>query len=51
MFWGVGRPEKFTRDGVLQKAMSLFWQRGFADTRLEDLEKATVSLKHHATAE
>lgn len=37
----MGRPKNFSRDEVLEKAMPLFWKRGFADTGLQDLEKAT----------
>ncbi len=37
----MGRPKNFDRTGVLEKAMPLFWRRGFADTGLQDLEKAT----------
>lgn len=37
----MGRPKKYDRDDVLKKAMALFWKRGFADTGLQDLEKAT----------
>jgi AcrR family transcriptional regulator len=37
----VGRPKNFSREEVLQKAIPLFWRRGFADTSLQDLEKAT----------
>jgi len=37
----MGRPKNFSREEVLQKAIPLFWQRGFADTSLQDLEKAT----------
>jgi AcrR family transcriptional regulator len=37
----MGRPKKFNRDEVLRKAMPLFWKRGFADTGLQDIEKAT----------
>jgi AcrR family transcriptional regulator len=37
----VGRPKKFKRDEVLKNAMVLFWKRGFADTGLQDIEKAT----------
>lgn len=40
-FPSSGRPKKYERDEVLKKAMELFWQRGFADTGLQDLEKAT----------
>jgi AcrR family transcriptional regulator len=37
----MGRNKKFSREEVLQKALPLFWERGFADTGLQDLEKAT----------
>ncbi len=37
----MGRPKNFSRIEVLEKAMPLFWKRGFADTGLHDLEKAT----------
>ena len=37
----MGRPTNFERDEVLEKAIPLFWKRGFADTGLQDLEKAT----------
>lgn len=37
----MGRPKKYERDEVLEKAMRLFWTRGFAHTGLQDLEKAT----------
>jgi AcrR family transcriptional regulator len=37
----MGRPKNFSREEVLQKAIPLFWRRGFADTSLQDLEKAT----------
>jgi len=37
----MGRPKEFTREEVLKKAMPVFWERGFADTGLHDLEKAT----------
>jgi AcrR family transcriptional regulator len=37
----MGRPKNFDRTEVLEKAMPLFWKRGFADTGLQDLEKAT----------
>jgi AcrR family transcriptional regulator len=35
------RPKNFSREGVLDKAIPVFWKRGFADTSLQDLEKAT----------
>jgi AcrR family transcriptional regulator len=37
----MGRPRNFDRTEVLEKAMPLFWKRGFADTGLHDLETAT----------
>ena len=37
----MGRPRKFSREGVLQKAMPVFWKYGFARTTLPDLEQAT----------
>ena len=38
---GMGRPKKFSRGGVLEKALPVFWKHGFADTSLQELEKAT----------
>src|ERR1700726_2589828 len=37
----MGRPKKFTREAVLEKALPVFWRRGFADTSLHALEQAT----------
>jgi TetR/AcrR family transcriptional regulator, copper-responsive repressor len=37
----MGRPRKFSREGVLQKAMPVFWKYGFTRTTLPDLEQAT----------
>jgi TetR/AcrR family transcriptional regulator, copper-responsive repressor len=37
----MGRPKKFSREEVLEKAMPVFWKHGFADTSLQDLELAT----------
>jgi AcrR family transcriptional regulator len=37
----MGRPKNFSREEVLEKAMPVFWKRGFADTSLQDLEQAT----------
>src|SRR5258708_20752521 len=37
----MGRPRKFSREGVLQKALPVFWKYGFARTTLADLELAT----------
>src|ERR1700751_4995349 len=38
----VGRPKSFSREEVLEKAMRVFWKHGFADTSLQELERATV---------
>jgi AcrR family transcriptional regulator len=38
---GMGRHKGFSREEVLEKAMPVFWKRGFADTSLQDLERAT----------
>jgi AcrR family transcriptional regulator len=37
----MGRPKGFSREEVLEKAMPVFWKHGFADTRLQELERAT----------
>jgi AcrR family transcriptional regulator len=37
----MGRPKGFSREEVLEKAMSVFWKYGFADTSLQELERAT----------
>ena len=37
----MGRPRKVSREGVLQKALPVFWKYGFACTTLPDLEQAT----------
>ena len=37
----MGRPRHFTREEVLEKAIPVFWERGYADTGLHDLEEAT----------
>jgi AcrR family transcriptional regulator len=37
----VGRPKSFSREEVLEKAMPVFWKYGFADTSLQELERAT----------
>jgi TetR/AcrR family transcriptional regulator, copper-responsive repressor len=37
----MGRPKNFSREEVLDKAMPVFWKLGFADTSLQDLERAT----------
>jgi hypothetical protein len=35
----MGRPKNFTRDAVLEKALPVFWRRGFADASLHELEQ------------
>jgi len=37
----MGRPKNFSREEVLEKAIPVFWKRGFADTSVQDLERAT----------
>jgi AcrR family transcriptional regulator len=37
----MGRPKQFSRRGVLEKALPVFWRHGFADTSLQALERAT----------
>ena len=37
----MGRPKGFRREQVLEKAMAVFWKHGFADTSLQELERAT----------
>ncbi len=37
----MGRPKGFNREAVLEKALVVFWKRGFADTTVQDLEKKT----------
>lgn len=37
----MGRLKCFDRNEVLEAAIQLFWRKGFADTSLSDLEKAT----------
>ncbi len=37
----MGRPKKFNREGVLEKALPVFWSRGFAEASLHELEVAT----------
>jgi AcrR family transcriptional regulator len=38
---GMGRPKGFNREQVLERAMPVFWKHGFADTSIQDLERAT----------
>jgi AcrR family transcriptional regulator len=37
----MGRTKTFVREDVLDAATQIFWEKGFADTSLSDLEKAT----------
>src|ERR1700760_3848639 len=37
----MGRPKTFTREAVLEKALPVFWRRGFVDASLHQLEQAT----------
>ncbi|BDA77183.1 TetR family transcriptional regulator [Leptospira kobayashii] len=37
----MGRVKCFERTDILDKAIQLFWRKGYADTSLSDLEKAT----------
>src|SRR6201996_253337 len=37
----MGRRKSFSREEVLEKAMRVFWKRGFADTTVQELERAT----------
>jgi len=37
----MGRPAKFSPEEILDKALPVFWRRGFAATTLEELETAT----------
>jgi AcrR family transcriptional regulator len=36
-----GRPKHFSRAEVMEKSIPVFWEHGFADTSLADLEAAT----------
>src|SRR5260221_383943 len=47
----MGRPKNFTRDAVLEKALPVFWRRGFADASLHELEQATGVKKSGLYAE
>ncbi|WP_244835642.1 TetR/AcrR family transcriptional regulator [Cupriavidus plantarum] len=37
----MGRTRKFSREGVLEKALPVFWKYGFSGTSLPQLEQAT----------
>src|SRR5712664_1647232 len=38
----MGRPKQFNREGVLDRAIPVFWKHGFANTTVQDLEQATA---------
>jgi len=37
----MGRPRQFNREGVLDRAIPVFWKHGFANTTVQHLEEAT----------
>ena len=37
----MARPREFDRQEVLRKATLVFWEKGYADTTLDDLDRAT----------
>lgn len=37
----MGRTKQFNREEVLDATVQLFWKKGYADTSLSDIEKAT----------
>ena len=37
----MARPRQYDRSTILQKSIDQFWSKGFKDTSLQDLEKAT----------
>ncbi len=37
----MARPRNFSREGVLKKALPVFWKHGFANASLQELERAT----------
>jgi len=37
----MARPRNFSREGVLERALPVFWKHGFADASLQELERAT----------
>jgi len=37
----MGRPKTFSREEVLAKALPVFWKHGYADTSVQELERAT----------
>jgi len=47
----MGRRKHFTREGVLDKTIPVFWKHGFAETTVQDLERATGVSKSGLYAE
>ncbi len=47
----MGRRKQFTREDVLDKAISVFWKHGLAETSVQDLEQATGVRKSGLYAE
>lgn len=41
----MGRHKQFVREDITEKALHLFWRKGFVDTSLKDLEEATGVFK------
>ena len=41
ILYRMGRPKQFSRQEVLEKALPLFWRRGYADTSLQEIEQVT----------
>ena len=37
----MGRPKLFSREDVLTEAIGVFWEKGFAETSVQDLERTT----------
>lgn len=37
----MGRRKSYQREDVIERAMAVFWERGYAKTSLQDLEQAT----------
>jgi AcrR family transcriptional regulator len=47
----MGRHKQFVRDDVTDKALQVFWRKGYVDTSLRDLEDATGVFKPALYAE
>ena len=47
----MGRRKLFTREDVLNKTIPIFWKHGFAETSVQDLERATGVRKSGLYAE